>query len=256
MVHDDARRRLLISVGGLAAVGVSGCLDSEGYPDEEAADRATNTPADGEGGDGGREGNHEHAEGSEHGLGEPRSEVEVEMLSDDGHHFRPHAVHIERGGTVTWSVETGEHDTRAYHPDTHGEQQRIPDGTDPWSSDLLHAESEPFERTFDSAGVYDFACSPHEATGMVGTVVVGWPDPDGQPGLESPSDGRPDATVEQLEGLNEQVRTVLEEHGDADAGDGDDGGHHDEPQDGDGGDHDSEDDHGSDDDHDDGHSEH
>lgn len=60
---------------------------------------------------------------------------------------------------------------------------------------------------------------------MVGTVVVGWPDPDGQPGLTSPADDRPDAAITQLETFNDQVRDVLEAG--PDEGDGHDDHDHD-----------------------------
>lgn len=233
MERDVDRRRILTTVGSLSAVGVSGCIDSVGDPAEQPAAGATESSDDAGAETGGQEADHDQAEGTDHELGDPRAETQVELLTDDGHHFRPHVVHVERGGTVTWSVVSGEHDTRSYHPDSRGDQQRIPDGTAPWASDPMGEEGDSFERTFETEGVYDYACSPHEAMGMVGTVVVGWPDPGGEPALEPPSDDRPEAAVEQLEKLNEQVRIALEageddgnvgddDHGEEDTHDGDD----------------------------------
>ncbi|WP_265108064.1 hypothetical protein [Halosolutus halophilus] len=74
------------------------------------------------------------------------------------------------------------------------------------------------------------ACTPHEDEGMVGSVVVGRPDPADQPGLTAPDDDLPAEAVEQLERFNDEVRAVLEngeqshEH---DGGHDDDGNDHD-----------------------------
>ncbi|GAB3041923.1 ThuA domain-containing protein [Natronobiforma cellulositropha] len=142
-------------------------------------------------------------------LGDPVTEITVDMA--DGNRFEPQIVHVEEGATVTWEFVGGwPHDTVAYHPDTYGDQ-RIPDGTDPWQSDLLSQEGETFEHTFEDEGVYDYVCVPHEEAGMVATVVVGWPDPDGQPGLESPSIDMPSGAREELEALNARVSDVLED---------------------------------------------
>ncbi|SER66886.1 plastocyanin/azurin family copper-binding protein [Natrinema salaciae] len=202
-----------MSGGSVLTLGIAGCLggdeSSEGSdePNESDSDD-TDDSDDNEGTD-----DHEsHDHETEHEVGKPVAEIEVEMVTnDDGKHFGPHVVHVESGGTVRWVLKSGSHDTTAYHPETHGDQQRIPDGAEPWASDLLSDEGDTFERTFDVEGVYDYACTPHEGAGMIGTVVVGWPAPDDQPGLAPPADDRPDAAIDQLERYNEQVRTVLEE---------------------------------------------
>lgn len=46
---------------------------------------------------------------------------------------------------------------------------------------------------------------------MVGTILVGLPDPNEQPVLEPVSEAFPDAEREALEHQNERVRDVLEE---------------------------------------------
>lgn len=201
MVSNTSRRRLL-TYSGLLALGLAGCLDEQAGTEDDDHHGDDHDHDDGQSHD-----NHSH----DHEVGNPESEIEVEMVTnDEGQHFIPHVVHIKEGGTVDWVVESGSHDTTAYHPDTHGDQQRIPDEAEPWESGLLSDEGEAFERTFDHEGVYDYVCTPHEGNGMVGTVVVGWPDPDGQPGLQSPTDDRPDDAIEQLERYNGQVRDVLE----------------------------------------------
>ena len=204
-------RRRLLGYSSLLTIGFAGCLSDQSDADHQGGDHDDSHSHDDQDDSGSHDG-HSH----DHEVGDPVSEIEVEMVTnDEGQHFVPHVVHIEEGGTVEWVVESGSHDTTAYHPDTYGDQQRIPDEVEPWESGLLSDDGETFERTFDHEGVYDYACTPHEEDGMVGTVVVGWPDPDGQPGLQPPSEEYPDSAVEQLEKYADQIRDVLE--------DGDDG---------------------------------
>ncbi|MFC4437839.1 MULTISPECIES: cupredoxin domain-containing protein [Natrialbaceae] len=217
---------MLTRGAGILTLASAGCLDEETESDEqetlEADDGSDDDSHDQEDGD-----SHDHSHDTDHELGQPQSEIEIEMtVNDSGEHFLPHVVHVEPGGTVEWVLESGSHDTVAYHPDTHGSQQRIPDDADPWESELLADGGETFERTFEVDGVYDYVCTPHEETGMVGTIVVGWPDPAEQPGLEPPADNLPDTAIEQLERYNEQVREFLENEDDHD--DHDDHGDHDD----------------------------
>ena len=215
----EPSRRRLLAYGSLLTIGVAGCLDGRSDTEHDHSEGDHNhSEGDHDGDD--RDDEHSHDHSSDHELGSPASEIEVEMKTDeDGSHFVPHVVHVEPGGTVEWVVASDAHDTTAYHPETHGSQQRIPDDATPWESELLSEDGETFERTFDREGVYDYVCTPHEGDGMVGTVVVGWPDPDDQPGLQPPSDDLPETAAEQLERYGEQVRTALEE------GDGDDHSH-------------------------------
>ncbi|RQG98801.1 plastocyanin/azurin family copper-binding protein [Natrarchaeobius oligotrophus] len=144
-------------------------------------------------------------------LGDPEPFVEIELTTaPNGERVDPSAVHLVDGGTIEWVGGDGRHDTTAYHPATHGDQRRIPDAAEPWASDVLD-DGDSFDRTFDDEGVYDYVCTRHEAVGMVGTIVVGWPDPDDQPALESPSESYPPAAVEELERLNDRVRAFLED---------------------------------------------
>ncbi|QLG50699.1 plastocyanin/azurin family copper-binding protein [Natrinema halophilum] len=240
------RRRLLRYSGGTLTLVAAGCLggndesDDDNDGTDDGTDDGTSDTADGT--DGNTSGTDTetgtHAHSSDHTVGQPVSDIEVEMISNEaGMHFGPHVVHVEPGGTVTWVLERGSHDTTAYHPETHGDQQRIPDAAEPWGSGPVSEEGDTFEQTFDVEGVYDYVCTPHERDGMVGTVLVGWPSPDDQPGLKPPAKDRPDAAIGQLERYNEQVRTTLAEgesghndstghdHSGNDHGDSSDDGH-------------------------------
>ena len=178
----STRRRLLTSGSALLATGLAGCVDDELGKDDPL-------------------------------LGDPEPYVEV-TLADGANGVRvdPPIAHLVEGGTVEWVAESGSHDTAAYHPETHGDQLRIPEDSEPWESPISPSSS--FDRDFQGEGVYDYACRSHEERGMVGTILVGLPAPEEQPGLEAPSDEYPADGSDELERYNERVREFLVEgHG-------------------------------------------
>jgi plastocyanin len=134
--------------------------------------------------------------------------------------FNPRLVQVAIGGTVVWTLDTGSHDTTAYHPETKpprgGEQPpvRIPHDAEPWASPTLSQVGETFEWTFETPGVYDYidteaVCTSHAMVGNVGRVVVGWPDPEGQPALEPPQERLPSLVRDNLVTLNDRTRDLL-----------------------------------------------
>ena len=214
------RRRLLQLTGSTAVVGLAGCTsaDSTGSPTDETA-----TPTDHHD-DGGTEaghdddaGHHDEEEsghgGESHGhdesVGEPTETADVTMVTQDGgSHFEPHVVRVTPGGTVTWELESGSHDTTAYHPDN-DQPQLVPDGATAWDSSLLSEAGATFEHTFETEGVYHYYCTPHESVGMIGSVIVGEPDAHGQPALEDPPADKPEAVRTKLEELNAMCNEAL-----------------------------------------------
>jgi len=111
--------------------------------------------------------------------GSPASSKTVEMTDDLA--FRPDAVSVAQGGTITWeNVGSVGHTVTAY-------EDRIPEGATYFASggfgseraarnDVtggLIGEGETYTHTFDLAGTYEYFCIPHESTGMVGSVEVG-----------------------------------------------------------------------------------
>lgn len=129
--------------------------------------------------------------------------------------FEPRLAHVGVDGTVVWRLESGSHDTVAYHPDTYG-PARIPSDAEPWASETLSSVGDTFERTFETAGVYDYVdteavCVAHEVVGNVGRVVVGWPDydPDAQPALRPPQEELPSIAQGKIEDLNDETRALL-----------------------------------------------
>lgn len=85
--------------------------------------------------------------------------------------FTPAILWVETGSTVTWAVEAGTYAIAAYPPDVY-RVQRIPDGAASFDSGILEV-GDTFEHTFETPGVYNYLCQPHEQHGMVGLNVVG-----------------------------------------------------------------------------------
>tara|TARA_Y100001968_G_scaffold65977_1_gene56766 strand:- start:654 stop:1013 length:360 start_codon:yes stop_codon:yes gene_type:complete len=88
--------------------------------------------------------------------------VEVKLGTDAGMlAFEPNSINISAGDTVKFV-----NNKLAPH-------NAVFDGNDDLSHpDLAFAPGESWERTFSTAGTYDFYCEPHRGAGMVGTVTV------------------------------------------------------------------------------------
>ncbi|WP_276259019.1 cupredoxin domain-containing protein [Haloglomus litoreum] len=247
MSDDELGRRTFLGIAGTAtAIGLAGCVGSGpgsggGEADTTPTSTPTATPTDsptatatehGEEGHHGEEQHHEeeeqhheeeeqHHEEEEHHEGEethtegghsgsgPAEHATVNMqTTSDGQHFHPHVAWVEPGATVTFVNESGTHSAAAYHPDN-GKPQRIPDGAASFDSGLLTEEGATWEHTFETEGVYDIYCEPHEQLGMIGTVLVGKPDAHGQPGLAEPQGEMSEAVASKISSLNGQVNTML-----------------------------------------------
>lgn len=208
----QTRRRFLASTAAASAVlGVTGCTapGSLTGPEGESEPTATETH---------EEDNHddEHTEdphGHNHDEGTPESashEAHVTMRTEDNEqHFDPHVAWIEVGGTVTWENERGQHNAVAYHPTYNDKPLRMPEEANPWKTDLLTESGETASHTFETEGVYDYYCGPHEGVGMVGTVIVGEPDAHEQPALEEPQDSLPEGARHELTDLAEAANEIL-----------------------------------------------
>lgn len=100
--------------------------------------------------------------------------------------FVPLGLAVESGATIRFvNRDAGNsHTATAYHPDILERSQRIPNGAQPWDSDLL-LPGEEYKITLTVPGVYDLYCQPHEHAGMVARIVVGRPGQD--PGWQGPA---------------------------------------------------------------------
>lgn len=134
------RRTLLASLGGAVSVGLAGCLGG-------SAELAEN---------------------------------EVGMST---RRFEPTSKVVEAGTTVRWrNTDRGVHTVTAYDGETPEEAAYFATGgfnseqaaKDAWYSTTGGGldPGEAFEYTFEIPGEYDYYCIPHEAAGMVGTIVV------------------------------------------------------------------------------------
>jgi len=86
-------------------------------------------------------------------------------------HFEPAGLHVECDDIVQFTLVSPDHTVTAYHP-AHGFQQRVPDGSPPFSSPVVNVGG-AWLYQFETEGVYDFYCGPHHVLGMVGRVVSG-----------------------------------------------------------------------------------
>jgi len=205
------RRRVLLTTGGVTAIGLAGCVGTPGSGSQSVA-------SDGQPGHGEEPHGHEEVSGptdaAEVAVNTARFEDSTEF------HFDPHVTWVTEGGTVTWRLESGTHTATAYHPDN-DQPQLVPDGTAAWDSGTMSETGETYSHTFDTEGVYHYYCKPHEQFGMLATVIVGEPHLDDQPALRLPED-KSEEVLGKLEELNGMVREALgddHEEGDAHAED-------------------------------------
>jgi len=203
------RRRLLRLSGGVTAVGLAGCTGTQNDGTGAESDHSGVE-------DGHDDGGHEEEDGHDDGghneaISAPSDTATVRMITQDGgYHFDPHVVRVTVGGTVTWHNESGSHSTTAYHPDN-DQPRLIPDDAASWDSGLVSTQGATFEHTFETEGVYHYYCTPHETPGMIGSIIVGEPDPHEQGALADPPASKPDSVREKLEELNGMVNTALGE---------------------------------------------
>lgn len=167
------RRRFLAALGAGSAVAVAGCLGSDETDDPTDSGDETNGD-DSEAEIDSRFGytllaGEESSLEAEHTvqlLIRPRAGAPVPEF-----YFEPTGLFVEPGDTVEFVMATPHHNVNAYHP-AFGYEQRVPDAVPAFSSPILTAGDSWFY-TFETEGVYDFTCAPHETFGMAGRIVVG-----------------------------------------------------------------------------------
>ncbi|MWG35120.1 CHRD domain-containing protein [Halomarina oriensis] len=173
--HDDSdivsqrRRRVLQAIGAgalVTAVGASGTVgaqSSEGDPIDPNLGYTVLSP-------------------EEDLPVEPDHEVQllINPPSDPSNpipqfYYQPTGLAVETGDVVAFRFTTPGHTVSSYHSYA-GRQQRVPDpesgGLGFFSSPYLGAGATWLYR-FDTPGVYDYYCAPHEIFGHVGRIVVG-----------------------------------------------------------------------------------
>lgn len=88
--------------------------------------------------------------------------------------FDPIGLLVESGESVTFEIDSGSHSATAYKKGTgQASVTRIPDGAETFDSGILSEQGATFEHTFETAGTYDYFCTPHKGLGMIVRIVVG-----------------------------------------------------------------------------------
>jgi plastocyanin len=102
------------------------------------------------------------------GLQEPV----VEVTANNQNRFEQPTVTIRAGESVRWRNTGGVFHTVTFDPSRADDPTNVelPNGVQPFNSGLGAGMS--FSRRFTVPGTYRYICEPHEAVGMVGTVVV------------------------------------------------------------------------------------
>jgi plastocyanin len=87
--------------------------------------------------------------------------------------YTPDTVRVETGQTVRWENSSAVMHTVTADPEEafKNESVTLPDGASTFNSGNLDPKA-TFEHTFKVAGTYRYFCIPHEAVGMIGTVIV------------------------------------------------------------------------------------
>jgi halocyanin-like protein len=145
----DRRTVLRTTAAGLAATAVTGCVGSLGGSSRAEASADFD----------GWFSNVSNYDGVVDRTEPERVEVVVGAKGNDGNMaFAPAAVRVSTGITVVWTSNGGMHNVVAR------------DGS--FESEMMTDAGETYEHTFESAGKYEYLCSPHEQMGMKGAVVV------------------------------------------------------------------------------------
>ena len=171
-----SRRAVLAGVGVGTVASLAGCTGSAVSGDE--ADTASPTPTPG--GDG-ADAVHPRWGFIGETMDTPapvEADHSVELLiaeRADGpipmFYFDPAGLFVEAGDVVEFVFATPDHAVTAFHAGL-GRAQRVPDGVPALSSPMMTAGSYWLFR-FETPGVYDLYCPPHEQFGMAMRVVVG-----------------------------------------------------------------------------------
>ncbi|MFB6155900.1 MAG: hypothetical protein ABEJ22_08385 [Haloferacaceae archaeon] len=205
MSHDtldiDSHRRDVMKAVGTG--GVLAALSGTAAAQENGDDGSDGS--NGSDGDGSTDGNGSDGDGSTDG-GDTRTVHRVETLITGpatnpdrpaDFHYQPTGIHVQPGDVVKWVFTFPDHNVVPYHP-AFGMRRRGPTGVTAFSSPLLgwrpetigpdqidppgegnagQGGREPEPSTwlyaFETPGVYDILCSPHEEFGMAMRVVVG-----------------------------------------------------------------------------------
>lgn len=178
------RRRLLAAIGAAAMPAVAGCSNESDDGNDDATDE--NDDTNGEMNGTTQQQQQQDSQSIDPRFGyvgtgeeppvEPDHTVQLlirerEQAPIPEFYFEPTGLAIEPGETVQFELATPHHNVNAYHP-AFGYTQRVPEDAPAYSSPVL-GPGEYWLYTFETEGVHNIMCAPHELFGMVGSIVVG-----------------------------------------------------------------------------------
>jgi plastocyanin len=137
----------------------------------------------------------------------PGKTVEVSVQDSS---FNPLVVEAQAGDTIRFTNEGTLTHTVTGYQSANNKPRRCPAGATTIASGSMGGGS-TYEVTLNAPGVYDYFCKPHEAQGMVGSIVVrgqGDDDPN-QAGLSDPSNLTADTAVTTLQQANARAKAIL-----------------------------------------------
>lgn len=178
MTPNTIDRRRFLHIAGVTAIGASlaGCTEENGNGNGAENDEPEPENSDeSEDGADGEEDEYEYIDnepdyeswfdnvGNYEGTVDWTGEDEVEVVvgaGDQGLLFEPPAIAVDPGTTVVWewTGDGGAHD--------------VVDENGAFESELVDEAGHTFEHTFEEEGVYQYICTPHEANGKKGAVLV------------------------------------------------------------------------------------
>lgn len=91
----------------------------------------------------------------------------VEVGPDEEYAFRPgtdEPLRIDPGTTVRFDWRSDTHNVAV---------ESVPDGADWTGHESVEDAGFTYSHSFDVPGRYEYVCTPHEALGMTGTILVG-----------------------------------------------------------------------------------
>jgi len=167
-----SNRRTFLAATAVGSAALAGCLGSD---DDNGDDDAESENGDGES---------ESAELHErYGYPstsmddeppvEPDHEVNLRMDADGDDvvfYFEPAGLAIESSDVVQFNFETPDHSVAAFH-EAFGRGHRTPEDSEPLSSPMM-AVGTYWLASFETEGVWDLYCPPHEMLGMGMRIVV------------------------------------------------------------------------------------
>jgi plastocyanin len=162
MTDSQTRRDVLrsLAVGGVG-IALAGCAGSSGSGggSTDAAGGGSNASGESESGSGSGDG----------GSGSSGGDADLTIEVGPGGEFvyTPESPTVSTGDTVKWVWKSDQHNIVL---------DKKPSGSD-WGgtkggSSKLFDEGYTYTHTFETAGTYEYYCSPHKSVGMEATITV------------------------------------------------------------------------------------